>query len=177
MRSGDARVTDFASNPNKGFPYGLFLGDYFGMAASDEDVYMVWADTRLGEFGGINQKIGFTRKRAIRRPDIFVSPSAGPGGESITIQGFNFQPDMNVMIQLADAAIARARTNAAGRFTTGIYIPVTGEGPQTISVFDESGNFASTSFYTEFGFGNIEQLYRDLLEKIDDLSRSLESER
>ena len=177
IRSGDARVTDFASNPNKGFPYGLFIGDYFGMAASDEDVYMVWADTRLGEFGGVNQKIGFTRRRAIRRPDIFVSPSAGPGGESITIQGFNFQPDMNVMIQLADAAIATARTNADGRFTTGIYIPVTGEGPQSIRVFDESGNFASTSFYTEFGFGNIEQLYQDLLRKLDDLNQILESER
>ena len=137
---------------------------------------MTWADTRLGEFGGYNQKIGFARQRAIRSPDIFVSPSAGPGGESVTIQGFNFQPDMNVMVQLGDATIATARTNSDGRFTTGIYIPVTGEGAQDIRVFDESGNFASTSFYTEFGFGNIETLYQDLLDEIRRVNENLESE-
>jgi hypothetical protein len=174
FRTRDTRVTDFPSNPNRGFPFGLFIGDYFSLAAG-EDVYMVWADSRLGEFGGTNQKIGFARQRAIRKPDIFVSPSAGPGGQSITVQGFNFQPDMNVMVQLQDATIAIARTNQEGRFTTGIYVPVTGEGAQTLRVFDESGNFAATSFYTEFGFNNIEQLYDDLLREIQDLSRNLES--
>ncbi len=172
----DTRVTDFPSNPNRGFPYGLFIGDYFSLAAAGDDVYMVWADTRLGEFGGTNQKIGFARKRAIRSPDIFVSPSAGSGGQSITIQGFNFQPEMNVMIQLQDATIATARTNRDGRFSAGIYIPVTGEGPQALRVFDSSGNMAATSFYTEFGFDNIEQMYRDLLYEIRDLSRSLKTE-
>src|SRR4030095_16751603 len=55
----DTRVTDFATNPNKAFPAGAFLGDYFGIAATTDEVYMVWADGRLGEYGGINQKIGF----------------------------------------------------------------------------------------------------------------------
>ena len=41
--------------------------------------------------------------------------------------------------------------------------PITSEGSQTISVFDESGNGASTSFFTEFGFGNI----ADLIEELD----------
>ncbi len=175
IRDRDTRVTDFASNPNRAFPYGLFIGDYFSLAAAGEDVYMVWADSRLAEYGGVNQKIAFARRRAIRQPDIYVSPSAGAGGQSITIQGFNFQPDMNAMIQLQDAVIATARTNHEGRFTTGIYIPITGEGPQTIRVFDESGNMASTSFYTEFGFDNIEQLYTDLLEQMQELNRNLES--
>jgi hypothetical protein len=172
-RVNDTRVTDFHSNPNRGFPYGLFIGDYFGIAASSEDVYMVWPDTRLAEFGGINQKIGFARQRALRQPDIFVSPQAGPGGESITIQGFDFQPDMNVFIQLSDATIATARTNSEGRFTAGVYIPVTGEGSQNLRVFDESGNLASTSFYTEFGFGNIEKLYGDLMEKMLEIQEDL----
>jgi hypothetical protein len=154
----------------------LFIGDYFSLAAAGDDVYMVWADTRLGEFGGTNQKIGFARKRAIRSPDIFVSPSAGSGGQSITIQGFNFQPAMNVMIQLQDATIATARTTQDGRFSASIYIPVTGEGPQTLRVFDSSGNMAATYFYTEFGFDNIEQMYRDLLYEIQNLSRSLKTE-
>jgi hypothetical protein len=174
LRNRDTRVTDFPSNPNRGFPYGLFIGDYFALDATDEDVFMVWADTRLGEFGGTNQKIAFTRQRAIRSPDIYVSPSAGPGGSSITVQGFHFQPDMNVMVQLQDATIATARTNKEGRFTAAIFVPVTGEGPQTVRVFDESGNFASTSFYTEFGFDNIQQLYLDLLEQVSELNRKLD---
>ena len=172
LRTGDTRVTDFASNPMRGFTYGLFLGDYFGIASTEDEVYMVWPDTRLAEFGGINQKIAFARKRAIRAPDIFVSPSAGPGGEQITLQGFNFQPDMNVYVQLEDATISVARTNKEGRFTAGIYIPITGEGAKNIRVFDDSGNFATTSFYTEFGFNNIQELYEQLLDEIKKLNSS-----
>lgn len=173
--TGDTRVTDFPSNPNRAFPYGLFIGDYLGLAATDGDVYMVWPDSRLAEFGGINQKIGFARQRAVRSPEIFVSPSAGPGGQSVTIQGFDFQPGMNVMVQLQDSIIAAARTNPDGRFTSSVYIPVTGEGAQTINVFDESGNFASSSFYTEFGFGNIEKIYNDLLREVGELNERLQN--
>jgi hypothetical protein len=158
-RVGDGRVSDFASNPNFGFPFGLFIGDYFSLKATADDVYMVWADTRLGEFGGLNQKIAFSRQRAITSPEVFISPPAGPGGQDITVQGFDFQPDMNVFVQLEDAIIATARTGPDGRFQTRIYVPITGEGAQRLGVFDESGNFASTSFFTEFGFGSI----RDLL--------------
>ncbi len=162
----DTRVTDFPSNPNRGFPHGLFIGDYFAIEATENDVYMVWADTRLAEFGGVNQKIGFARRRPVRSPDIFVSPPAGPGGQNISIQGFNYQPDMTVFITLEDATIATARTNLEGRFTTSLYVPITGEGPQRLAVYDQSGNMASTSYYTEFGFGSIEALYLDLLEEM-----------
>jgi hypothetical protein len=168
----DVRVTDFSSNPNRAFPSGLFIGDYFGMAATKGDVYIVWADSRLAEFGGVNQKIGFARQRAIRPPDIFISPAAGAGGQSVTIQGFYFQPDMNVMIQLSDSVIATARTNAEGRFNASVYMPVTGEGAQTLRAFDESGNLASTSYYTEFGFGSMEKLYRQLLDEVRNLGKA-----
>jgi hypothetical protein len=172
FRTGDSRVTDFPSNPSRGFPNGLFIGDYFGMAASDEDVYLVWPDTRLAAFGGINQKIAFSRQRAIRTPDIFVSPSAGAGGQNVTIQGFDFQADMNVQIQLQDSVIATTRTNTEGRFTASVYIPVTGEGAQTINVFDESGNFATSSYYTEFGFGTIQQSLGDVMDQIRRMNES-----
>ncbi|MDF3042184.1 MAG: hypothetical protein K0Q71_4890, partial [Thermomicrobiales bacterium] len=39
----ETRVTDFASNSLRGFPGGRFLGDYFGLAATEDDVYLVWA--------------------------------------------------------------------------------------------------------------------------------------
>ena len=77
----------------KGFPGGRFIGDYFGIAATDEDVYLVWADTRLGEFGGFNQQIGFARKTAIEPPSLFLSPPSGSAGRIVDIQGFGFQPE------------------------------------------------------------------------------------
>lgn len=170
---GDVRVTDFASNPNRGFPFGLFLGDYFSLKATDDDVYMVWSDTRLGEFGGPNMKVGFARQRAVQSPEIFISPPAGPGGQEVTLQGFGFQPDMNVFVQLGDATIAFGRTNADGRFAARIYMPVTGEGAHTVRVVDATGNVAGTSFYTEFGFGDIQRLVRDLGRQIDDLRNDI----
>ena len=43
----NSRVSDFPSNPNKAFPGGRFIGDYFAIEATEDDVYMVWADSRL----------------------------------------------------------------------------------------------------------------------------------
>ena len=170
IRADDTRVTDFPSNPNKGFPNGLFIGDYFAITASDEDVYMVWADTRLGEFAGFNQKVAFARRRAIPAVEVFISPPAGPGGQEVTIQGFNLQPELNVFIQVGGVFVAAERTNAEGRFTSRLFMPVSGEGAQTVRVVDDSGNVAGTSFFTEFGFGNIRELQEVLERKVDALA-------
>ena len=45
----DTRVTDFASNANFAFPGGRFIGDYFSLTATEDDVHMAWPDARLGE--------------------------------------------------------------------------------------------------------------------------------
>ncbi len=172
----DTRVSDFPSNPNRGFSNGLFIGDYVSIQAAEDDVYMVWPDTRLGEYGPINQKIAFARQRAVRQPEIYVQPSAGAGGDRISVQGFDFQPEMNVFIQLQDVTIATARTNREGRFTASLFVPVTGEGPQQVRVYDESGNMSTASYYTEFGFGDIRTMYMDLMQKIEDLQDALEDE-
>ena len=170
LKVGDTRVTDFPSNPNKGFPRGLFLGDYFAIAASENDAYLVWADTRLGEFGPTNQKIGFSRQRAIARPEIFISPDVGAAGETITVQGHGFQPDMLIYLQVGGANAASGRTDKLGRYTQQIFVPISGEGAHRVSLVDESGNFASTSFYMEFGFDNVQ----DLEDKLDALDEKLD---
>ena len=170
----DTRVTDFHSNANKGFPGGVFIGDYFSIAASDKDVYMVWADTRLGEFGPTNQKIGFTRRAAIKSPEVFLNPPAGPGGQPVTLQGFNFQPDINVLIRVGGVAVATERTNELGRFTSQVFIPISGEGAHAIDVFDESGNFATSSFFMEFGFDNIQDTQEDLVERLTSVEAHLQ---
>jgi hypothetical protein len=169
---GDTRVSDFGSNPNFAFPRGLFLGDYFSLTATEKDVHMAWPDARLGEFGPINQKIAVARTKAVDSPDIFISPPAGPGGQEVTLQGFAFQPDMGVFVQLGDSTISTLRTDLDGEFSARIYMPITSQGSQTITVFDESGNGASTSFFTEFGFGNIAELIDDLGKRIDEIDSS-----
>jgi len=170
FESKDTRVTDFPSNPNKAFPNGLFIGDYFAITATAEDVFMVWADSRLGEFGGFNQKVAFSRQQAIPAPEIFINPPAGPGGQEVTIQGFNLQPDLNVFIQSGGVVIANQRTNADGRFSARIFMPVAGSGAQNIRVFDDSGNSATTSFFTEFGFGDIQRTQEQLSDVIGSIA-------
>ena len=170
----DTRVTDYHSNPNKGFPGGVFIGDYFSIAASDKDVYMVWADTRLGEFGPTNQKIGFTRRAPIQSPEVFLNPPAGPGGQPVTLQGFNFQPDINVLIRVGGVSVATERTNELGRFTSHVFIPISGEGAHAIDVFDDSGNFATSSFFMEFGFDNIQDTQEELVDRVQALEDSLQ---
>ena len=170
--SVNSRVTDFPSNPNRAFPGGRFIGDYFGIEATDEDVYMVWADSRLGEFGPANQKIGFARQRLMPSPSIFISPPSGPAGEDIIVQGFNFQAHRDVFIEVAGVIVSTARTQDEGRFTTQIFVPISGEGAHTVRAFDSSGNVAGSSYFMDFGFDSIEQvtdLIKDLSEQIEAL--------
>jgi hypothetical protein len=172
----NTRVTDFASNPNRGFPNGLFLGDYFSIrAASNDDVYMVWADTRLGEYGAPNQKIGFARRKAVPSPEVYLSPATGPGGQQVTLQGFGYQPIMDVFVQLGDSTIAYARTDKNGDFSSRLYMPVTSEGDQQMTAVDQSGNAASTSFYTEYGIGNLRDQNADLAKQLEEIRQLLTS--
>ncbi|MER3439279.1 MAG: hypothetical protein C4346_17775, partial [Chloroflexota bacterium] len=153
----DTRVSDFPSNSLRAFPGGQFIGDYFAITASDTDVYMVWADSRLGEFGGFAQQIGFARQTAIRAPSLFLNPPSGSAGRVVDIQGLGFQPDSNILLLVSGVIVANPRTNAEGGFTTSIYMPVTGEGPTSVSAYDETGNVATASFYTEFGFDTLQE--------------------
>lgn len=163
----DTRVTDFPSNPMKGFPGGRFIGDYMAIAATDEDVYIVWPDTRLGEFGGFGQQIGFARKTAIEPPSLFLSPPSGSAGRIVDIQGFGFQPDSGIQLYVSGVITAQLRTDEEGQFQTSIYMPLTGEGPTEIRAFDETGNVATASFYTEFGFDSLQ-------EQLDEISTQLD---
>jgi hypothetical protein len=165
----ETRVTDFPSNSLKGFPGGRFLGDYFALASTDEDVYLVWADTRLGEYAGPNQQIGFARRSAIAPPSLFLNPPNGDAGRDVAIQGFGFQPDSDITIDVGGITITNLRSNERGEFQTDVYMPVTGEGARNVTAYDETGNTATASFFTEFGFDSIA---RELTELRDDLGTS-----
>jgi hypothetical protein len=152
----DTVVTDFASNSLKGFPQGLFLGDYFAMAATDEDAYLVWPDTRLGEYGGPNQQIAFARQEALPSPSLFLSPPSGAAGRTVDVQGFGFQPRSEVFLQIGGITISNLLTDELGQFTTRVSMPVTGEGATEYRAFDDTGNVAIASFYADFGFDSVQ---------------------
>lgn len=163
----DTRVTDFPTNPNKAFPSGAFIGDYFAITATDKDAYMVWPDGRLGEYGSINQKIGFARQRAMPAPTIFLSPDTGPGGETITVQGHGFQPNLTYYLQVGGSTVSAGRTSDDGVITANVFVPISGEGAHQVSLVDDSGNVAATSFYMEFGFDNIQASLKALDKELD----------
>ncbi|MBI2172150.1 MAG: exo-alpha-sialidase [Chloroflexi bacterium] len=167
----NSRVTDFPTNPNRAFPGGRFIGDYFGIEATNDDVYMVWADGRLGEFGPTNQKIAFARKRLMPSPSVFISPPSGPAGKDIVVQGFNFQPRRDIFVEVAGVIVSTARTQEDGRFSTQIFVPISGRGAHTVRVIEESGNVASTSFFMDFGFDTI----KEATTKLDQVSKQVES--
>jgi hypothetical protein len=166
----NSRVTDFASNPNFAFPGGEFIGDYFAIRATKDDVYMVWSDSRLGEVGGINQKIAFARKKLMPSPAIFLSPPSGPAGRDVIVQGYNYQPDTDIYVVLGGVVIATGRAKADGTFSIPIFIPVAGEGAAPMSVMDTSGNLATTSFYTEFGFDTFQKAVTGLQDKVNQIA-------
>ena len=162
----NSRVTDFPTNPNYAFSDGLFMGDYFAVEATEDNVFMVWSDGRLGELGGYNQKVAFARLSPIRSSSIFLSPPSGAGGKDVVIQGFDFQPDQDIFLEVSGAVVGSGRTDSDGKFSLKTFVPISGEGAHDIRVFDASGNVATASFYMEFGFDTIEER---LLKTVEDL--------
>ena len=154
----NSRITDFPTNPNRAFPSGSFIGDYNDIKATGDEVYMVWTDGRLGEFGGFNQKIAFARTGPMPTPSIFLSPPNGPGGRDVQISGFDFQPDQEIYITVSGVMVSTTRTDENGLFNTRIFIPIAGQGAHSVTAIEATGNVATASFYMDFGFDNLASL-------------------
>lgn len=163
----NVRVTDYPSNPNHGLY--LYIGDYFSIAATDEDVYVSWTDTRLGKIGSPNMKIGFARTKHIPLPTILISPSTGYSGQQVKIVGENFISEGEVYIKIGDAFISVLRTDRNGRFEANIFVPTLSEGPYKVEVVDISGNRAEAYFYCETGLDTISKMLKLLKESHSEL--------
>ena len=72
-------------------------------------------------------------------------------------------------------AVATERTNELGRFTSQVFIPISGEGAHAVAVFDDSGNAAISSFFMEFGFDNVQETQKLLAERIENLEARIGS--
>ena len=138
---------------------------------------MVWADTRLGQFGSFNQKIGFARLTPLASPSIFLSPPSGSAGKDFVIQGFNFQPEQDIFIEVAGAIVATARSSEEGRFSASLFTPISGQGAHDVRATDASGNMATASFYTEYGFDSLRDSFRkttqDVLSRLTPIEATL----
>ncbi len=159
----NGRVSDYPSNPSLGIP--IFIGDYFAMAAGENDVYLVWTDSRTGQRGSPNQDIAFARRRPIPLPTIFIDPPEGPAGEGITLTGSGFaRGERLVLIEVDGVNVGFTFTDQDGEFITKIFAPFSGEGPRRIRVIDVLGNVAEATFYTSFGFDSLKRTIEGLTE-------------
>jgi hypothetical protein len=170
LHTPDTRVSDAPSNPNRAFPNGQFIGDYFSIAASDEDVYMVWADSRLGTVTGTDQRIGFARQRAIDTPQVFLNPPSGAGGQPVTVQGFNFQPETFYFLEVGGVTVQSNKTNEKGEFTSSLFVPISGEGAHDVRVYDISGNLATASFFMSYGFDSMQKAQENALRQLQGIT-------
>jgi hypothetical protein len=104
---------------------------------------------------------------------VFLSPPSGPGGKDITIQGANFQPDQDVYLEISGAVVSTVRSDEDGRFMARLFIPISGEGAHDFRAIDASGNIATSSFYMDFGFDNIQESIGQISENVNSLKDNL----
>lgn len=155
--TSNQRVSDAPSNPFFGFP--PYIGDYFNLAVSEEDVHVVWTDSRTRPPLPFlfNQDILTARLRAVPSPTITVNPQSGAAGTNITIAGENFAPFVRAVdIEIDGVKAASVETDNLGKFTATLIIPTLTEGNHAIRAVDVLGNVDETMFHVDFGFDTID---------------------
>jgi len=169
----NTRVSDAPSNPFFGFPQGLYIGDYFNLAVSDDDVHVVWTDSRVGTRASINQDILTARLRAVPTPTITVNPQSGAGGTYVAVTGENFAPFRAVDIEIDGVKTASVDTDNLGKFTANLIIPTLTEGDHTIKVVDVLGNLDEAKFHVNFGFDTIDSEMQSLSDQVESAEDSI----
>ncbi|MEM0472470.1 MAG: hypothetical protein QXX84_06205 [Sulfolobales archaeon] len=145
------RVTDITVNPLLGISF--FIGDYFGMAVTNDNVYIVWTDSRRGSLtvvpgayrnAALNQDIyiAFIDNRG--SPSIEISPPSIEAGYTgtITIHGSNMPREARFGIALGSMILAKeVWSDRSGSFTIHIDIGSLPAGNLSISVFDPTSGY------------------------------------
>ncbi|MDM7274854.1 MAG: hypothetical protein P3X22_001850 [Thermoprotei archaeon] len=140
------RVTDYTSNPLFGI-WG-FIGDYFNVVATKDNVHIVWTDTRRGlariggfTWRGVDQSI-FTAKIGPRpQPQIDIEPPTLEAGQAwvITIRGSNLPREAPLLLGFEGAGVGvLAFTDSEGRVEAKLLTPASREGVVKVSLHDFS---------------------------------------
>jgi PHD/YefM family antitoxin component YafN of YafNO toxin-antitoxin module len=75
-----------------------------------------------------------------------LTPSEGPVGTKVLVEGFGFSPSVQVSVAFNDMLLGYAATDDEGNFAFTFNIPVSADGAQTVKAFDSDGNFADAVF-------------------------------
>jgi hypothetical protein len=92
----------------------------------------------------------------------------------VTIQGFGFYPDSDIIVTIGGLTASTVRSDSDGQFTTTIYTPVTGEGSRNIAAYDPTGNVAVATFFTEFGFDSLQQSQQEIRDELAALQAQID---
>ncbi len=169
------RVSDVSSNPLFGFSEGAYLGDYFGLAVSERDVYVAWTDCRAGSRYYANQDVMTARIRDFPKPEIEIVPSVCSIGDSVTVLGGNFSYLRDVSLEVDGVKVGEAKTDRNGKFNATLIVPVLSEGSHTIRAIDALGYYADVELRISFGFNTIGKEIDIVKDEISFVNRTLSS--
>ncbi len=145
------RVTDITSNPFLGIPF--FIGDYFGIAVTSDNVYIAWCDSRRGSLttvpgayrnAALNQDIyiAFIGERG--SPSIEISPQSVEAGytNTIEIRGGNMPREARLGIAIGPTILAReVWSDQKGGLAAYINIGSMPTGSISISIYDPTNGY------------------------------------
>jgi len=165
--TSNVRVSERSSNPFYGIPEGAYIGDYFTVASSSEDVYVAWTDCRTGQRSSPNQDIMFARIRPLPPPEIVLSSASGSSGSPVEVNGRRFAAyDRRVSIRFDGLEVGAAYTDPEGGFKSEISVPFSASGGHEISAVDVLGNVAAATFEVNYG---LEDVGRDVQKAREDI--------
>ena len=145
------RVTDITINPLLGIPF--FIGDYFGMAVTSDNVYIAWTDSRRGSLvtvpgayrdAAFNQDIYVAFIGGREQPSIEISPSSVETGyvNTIAVHGRNMPREARLGIAIGPMILDKeVRSDSNGDFTIYIDIGSLPTGNISISIFDPTNGY------------------------------------
>ncbi|MEM4971069.1 MAG: sialidase family protein [Sulfolobales archaeon] len=149
------RVTDITVNPMYGIPF--FIGDYFGMAVSDDNVYIVWTDSRRGSLAfvpgayrdaALNQDIYIAFIGQRDRPSISITPEDIESGHSniIAIEGRGFPREARLGISIGSMIVNKeVWSDSSGSFKIYLNIDSLPPGNISIQIFDPTNGYIIAS--------------------------------
>jgi hypothetical protein len=149
------RVTDITVNPMYGLPF--FIGDYFGIAVSADNVYIVWTDSRRGSLAfvpgayrnaALNQDIYIAFIGQRDRPSISISPENIESGYSniVAIEGRGFPREASLGISIGSIIVNKeVWSDISGSFKIYLNIDSPPSGNISIQIFDPTNGYIIAS--------------------------------
>jgi hypothetical protein len=149
------RVTDITVNPMYGLPF--FIGDYFGMAVSDNNVYIVWTDSRRGSLAfvpgayrnaALNQDIYIAFLGQRDQPSISIYPEDIETGytDMVAIDGKGFPREARLGIAIGPMIVSKEVWSDSNGYIR-VYLNVESLPPGNISIqiFDPTNGYVIAS--------------------------------